>query len=332
MESKSQREWLLLIHQLPPTPNALRVKIWRRLQQVGAVAIKPSVYAMPLAAQSREDLSWILREIVAGGGDGSILEARFVEGLTDEELIALFLDARKTDYEKISQEAEQIMSGWSAEQADALDPAAKSQLGSAKLRRRLEDTVAIDFFQAPERAKAESLLKELLTRVVGERAALANSALRSMPDLQGRTWVTRQNIFVDRLACVWLIRRFVDRGAIFKLVRGTQYLPQPGELRFDMFEGEFTHEGDRCTFEVMIQRLQLGETALGAMAEVIHDIDMKDNKFGRSETNGFQALLTGLVASQLDDYQRMDESARLFDNLYAYFQRSHNDPALASIA
>jgi hypothetical protein len=97
MTSEKPRKWLILIHQIPPKPDALRVKIWRRLLQIGAVAIKQSVYVMPFSEQSREDLSWTLKEIVDGGGDGSISEVRFVEGLTDEQVISLFQNARKSD-------------------------------------------------------------------------------------------------------------------------------------------------------------------------------------------------------------------------------------------
>ncbi|MBC2744354.1 MAG: chromate resistance protein [Desulfosarcina sp.] len=282
MTRNDQKKWLLLIHQIPPKPNALRVKIWRRLQQVGAVAIKQSVYAMPFSEQSREDLSWILKEIVGGGGDGSISEARFVEGLTDEQVMALFQKSR--------------------------------------LRRRLDEVGAIDFFQAPEWGTAEILIKDLAARLSGQTSAAA-TVKDGLDNLKGKTWVTRKNLFVDRIACGWLIRRFVDNAAVFKFVDATPYAPAPDEFRFDMFDGEYTHEGDRCSFEVMIQRLQLQDRALVPLAEVVHDIDLKDTKYDRSETDGFNALLTGLVASRPNDDQRMAEGYRLFENLYAYFQR-----------
>ena len=314
------KKWLLLIHQIPPKPNALRVKIWRRLQQVGAVAIKPSVYVMPLSEQSREDLSWILREIIEGGGDGSISEARFVEGLTDEQIIALFQSARKSEYKNIIQDANLLLAEWSSGQNDPRDPAVKGPAQVLKLQRRLDDVTAIDFFQAPERGTAEILLTELATRLSGH-ASTENTAEIKLHNLKGKTWVTRKNLFVDRMACGWLIQRFVDDGAVFKFVSDPQYTPKSNELRYDMFDGEFTHEGDRCTFEVMTQRLQFHDRALVPVAEVVHDIDLKEAKYGRSETDGFNALLTGLVASQPDDDQRMVEGFRLFENLYAYFQR-----------
>lgn len=320
MTPNDSKTWLILIHQLPPKPNALRVKIWRRLQQVGAVAIKQSVYALPLSEQSREDLSWILKEIVEGGGEGSISEARFLEGLSDEQVIALFQEARQSDYEKIIQESRQLLTAWAYGQNDPQDPALKGPAQVSRLRRRLDEVTAIDFFQTPKRGTAETLLQELAGRVSVE-PSMPPVGLEEIGGLQGITWVTRRNLFVDRLACGWLIRRFIDHEAVFKFVRGPRYVPQSGELRFDMFEGEFTHEGDRCTFEAMIRRFRLHDRSLVPLAEIVHDIDLKDKKYGRSETSGFSALLTGLVASHPDDEQRLEEGIRLFENLFAYFQR-----------
>jgi hypothetical protein len=313
-------KWLLLIHQIPPTPNALRVKIWRRLQQVGAVAIKQSVYAMPISDQSREDLSWILKEIIEGGGEGSISEARFLEGLSDEKVISLFQSARKSDYEKIIQEARQLTADWSTGQTDSQDPAVRSPAPLAKLRRRVDEVRGIDFFQAPERGTAENLLDELATKVARE-ASISSSPKVGLDTFKGSIWVTRKNLFVDRIACGWLIRRFMDSEAVFKFVQGPRYVPKEGELRFDMFDGEFTHEGNLCSFEVMVKRLDFQDRALFSLAEVVHDIDLKDAKYARSETDGFNALLTGLVASQPDDNHRMQEGFKLFENLYAYFER-----------
>ena len=324
MNQSENKKWLLLIHQIPPKPNALRVKIWRRLQQVGAVAIKQSVYVMPLSEQSREDLSWTLKEIVEGGGDGSISEARFVEGLSDEQILALFHKARKSDYEKLIQEAMALLAEWSSGEIDPRDPATKGPAQHAKLQRRLNDITAIDFFQTPERATTELQLKELGNLLSGQPAAFSKAS-EGLAELMGKTWVTRTNLFVDRIACGWLIRRFVDKTATFKFVPDPHYPPKANEIRFDMFDGEYTHQGDRCTFEFMVQRLQIQDHALGPLSEVVHDIDLKDKKFSRSETDGFNAILTGLVATHSNDDHRMNEGRRLFDNLYAYYQRQKRE-------
>ena len=100
--------WLLLIHQIPPKPNYFRVKIWRRLQRLGAVGIKNSVYALPANEQAHEDLNWVLRDVVEGGGDASLVEARFVEGLSDEQVREMFRAARDADYLEITGEAREL--------------------------------------------------------------------------------------------------------------------------------------------------------------------------------------------------------------------------------
>ena len=320
MASKKPKKWLVLIHQIPPKPDALRVKIWRRLQQVGAVAIKQSVYVMPFSEQSREDLSWTLKEVIDGGWDGSISEVRFVEGLTDEQVISLFQNARKSEYEKIIQNANHQLAEWSSGNMNPRDPTAKATAQVAKLQRQFHHIVTIDFFKAPQRGTAEILIRDLAARASGDRTDAIDATDR-LDELKDKIWVTRKNLFVDRIACGWLIRRFVDDAAIFKYVDSDTYAPGPEEIRFDMFEGEYTHEGDRCSFEVMIKRLSLQDWGLAALSEVIHDIDLKDSKYDRAETDGFNALLAGLAASEPDDDKRMTQGLQLFDNLYAYFQR-----------
>src|SRR5690348_9962429 len=88
MSQRGEPKWLLLIHQIPPKPNYFRVKIGRRLQRLGSVPIKNSVYVLPRSEQSYEDFEWVVREIVEGGGEASVCEARFVEGLSDAEVEA----------------------------------------------------------------------------------------------------------------------------------------------------------------------------------------------------------------------------------------------------
>jgi hypothetical protein len=124
---------------------------------------------------------------------------------------------------------------------------------------------------------------------------------------------------VDRIASTWLIRSFIDPEARLKLVDGHDYAPEPGELRFDMFEGEYTHEGDRCTFEVLLQRAHLDDPALVAIGEIIHDIDLKDGKYGREETGGIKNVMAGIAAAHRDDEQRLARGAAVLDDLYAFF-------------
>ena len=137
--------------------------------------------------------------------------------------------------------------------------------------------------------------------------------------LKGRTWVTRQGVQVDRIASAWLIRRFIDPEARFKFVPGAGYVPQQGELRFDMFEGEFTHQGDRCSFEVLVAHAKLDDPALVAIGEIIHDIDLKDGKYGREEAGGIRTLIAGIASKPNNDEQRLARGAVLLDDLYSSF-------------
>ena len=136
-------------------------------------------------------------------------------------------------------------------------------------------------------------------------------------------WVTRPGPHIDRPACAWLIRRFIDPDARFRFVDPETYRPMPGELRFDMFEAEFTHEGDHCTLEVLIDRLGITEPALTPIAEIVHDIDLKDGKFARPETAGIDKLIAGIAMAHPEDEERLERAAAVFDDLYQYFRRKH---------
>jgi hypothetical protein len=146
------------------------------------------------------------------------------------------------------------------------------------------------------------------------------SAVTPAAPVRGRTWVTRRDVHVDRLASAWLIRRFIDPDAHFKFVAAKGYRPEPGELRFDMFDGEYTHHGDHCTFETLLRRFDLHDPALHAIAEIVHDIDCKDEKFGRTEAAGLATLVQGLVATHADDHARVERGAAIWEDLYAHYR------------
>lgn len=316
-------EWLLLIHQLPPTPAYLRVKIWRRLQAIGAVAIKPAVYALPRTEPCQEDFHWLLREIIEGGGEGLICEAGLIDGMTDAEVRALFDAARDAEYEGLAKEVRALSDSLPDDPTAWRDRRGEIQGQVTRLRKRLAQIVAIDFFSASGREAVAGLLggiEERLRHASGEGSP-ANRPESIVDTPTGRTWVTRRGVHVDRIACAWLIRRFLDPAAQFKFVAGRTYHPEPGELRFDMVEAEYTHEGDKCSFEVLLERAALRDPALQAIAEIVHDIDLKESKFGREEVTGIKHLIAGLTMAHASDETRLARGAALLDDLYAYFQR-----------
>ena len=316
----AETRWLLLIHQIPPVPAYLRVKIGRQLQRIGAVAIKNSVYALPHDDETQEDLQWILREVVKGGGDASIVDAHFVDGLSDEEVVALFQAAREADYRDVAAQARELASGLPKRGPPPGNRRAEAAGLVARLRRRLGEIEAIDFFGAPGREIAEGITAGLEARMKPETEATSpEKPTMHAEEVQGRTWVTRTGIKVDRMASAWLIRRFIDPTARFKFVPAKGYEPRKGELRFDMFEAEFTHEGDLCTFEVLVTRFGLGDAGLRHLAEIVHDIDVKDGKYARGEAAGIGQLVAGIAAAHADDEERLARGAALFDDLYAAY-------------
>jgi hypothetical protein len=288
------------------------------------VSIKNSVYALPKTDQTQEDLQWILREIVAGGGDASLCEARFIEGLSDEELEAMFQSAREADYRELVEElrnmAEEIPATTAAKTGS--EPA----IDLSGVKRRLAELIAIDFFGAPGRETAEGLISGIERHMRGKSFSVTGEALSAAErrELLNKTWVTRKGVYVDRMASAWLIRRFIDPNAEFKFVPSKGYQPLAGEVRFDMFEAEFTHEGERCTFEVLIDRMGLIDPALQPIAEIVHDIDLKEPKFKREETIGIERLIAGIAMAHKQDEARLIRSAAVFDDLYEYFKRKHD--------
>jgi len=317
--------WLLLIHQLPPKPAYLRVRIGRRLQGLGAVALKNTVYALPRSDAAREDLAWVLREIADAGGEAVLVVATLLEGLRDQDVEYLFQAARSADYARISERARRLASTLRSKQGASSSPP-RAAAALRRLEAQLAGAIALDFFEAPGREAAEGRIEAIAARVraaaVPARESSADSRTRPDPrQISGGTWVTRRGIHVDRIACAWLIRRFLDREARFAFVAPREYEPRPGEVRFDMYEAEFTHDGDRCTFEVLLDEARIKDPALRAIGEVVHDIDLKDAKFGRPEAAGVARLLVGIAAAHREDERRIQRGSEIFEDLYRAFGR-----------
>lgn len=315
------RRWLVLIHQLPPKPNYFRVKIWRRLQQLGAVAIKHSVYVLPNSEQAHEAFEWVMREITAGGGEAFLCDAHFLEGMRDEQVEGLFKSARAADYAQLADEACKLTKAIATRTVEG-GKQIQYEAGLTQLKRRLVAITAIDFFQTSARRTAAALIRRLETQLRAEESAVSipGKGVGNPAKFKGYTWVTRKHVYVDRMASAWLIRRFFDPQARFKVVEGKTYTPRAREMRFDMFEAEFTHEGDRCTFEVLMERGRLRDPALREIAEIVHEIDCKDGKFFREDALGFERVVAGIAKAHAEDTTRLARSATVLDELYAYFK------------
>jgi hypothetical protein len=298
-------DWYCLIHQIPPKPLYLRAKIRQRLASVGAIALKKSVYILPHTDDCLEDFQWLAQEIESGGGTAFICAMSFVDQAQQRDAIEQFRAERAADYEAVAGEMKEMQR--------RRPPADERASRMARLRRRLEEIQAIDFF--PDRKEKEVLAMFAKTEAPKrERSAKKNKALL------GKTWVTRRGVKVDRIATAWLIRRFIDPDARIRLVDPAAFEKRSGELTFDMAKGDYTHVGDQCTFETLLRSID-ATPPLKKIAEIVHDIDLKDGKYGRPETAGVQRLLTGILESTTDDDERFLRGFEMFDQLHESFRK-----------
>ncbi len=319
-------DWYLFMHQLPPKPLYLRAKVLTLLSQAGAVPLKDSVHVIPARDDSLPQLERVAAVALSGGGETHTFRAAPVGRPSQQDLVRAFQRARDEDYRELRGRIRK----WQAELARA--GSGRSARGPFRIRlgharRRLEQIDRIDFFQAPLRAEAEAALREFEARLATDAATPTHRARDSSRDLVGRTWVTRRGIQVDRIASAWLVRRLVDAKARFRFIDVHAEQARPGELTFDMTGADFTHEEDRCTFETLARRVAPADAALARVAEIVHDIDIKDGKFGRPEARGIEQLLWGLLAANPDDEARLERGFALFDDLYQSFSRQSKPAA-----
>lgn len=317
-EEPPRTRWILFMPTLPAKPASVRVKIWRRLQAIGAVNLRGAVYALPRRDECVELFEWLAKELRSLGGQASLCEGTFLESTTDEDIVHRFVEARSAEYAKVLVAAKALATKLKAKRIPADRRSAITEQ-HAKLSQRFAEIVAIDFLDAPGRVAAEELLAAIQRSVSRDGTSGAASSLAHVARPRGATWVTRTGVHVDRIASAWLIRRFIDPQARFKFVPAKGYVARAGELRFDMFEAEFTHVGDRCTFEVLLERMGLADPALNAIGEIIHDLDLRDRKYGREEAAGVRSAVDGICTIAHDDDQRIAAASAMLDGLHSYF-------------
>lgn len=310
--------WILLLPSVPSSDPSARVKVWRQLQAVGAIALKNSVYVLPNREECIETFQWVARELAELGGQASLCEGQFVDGATDEEIERRFIEARDAEFSEVAEQLRTVAKALKAKRlaAEKLNSLA---VQTAKLRKRFDEILAVDFCHASGREAAEGLLTAV-ERALGDlRGGSEPETIERVVRPTSATWVTRSGVHIDRIASAWLIRRFIDPAGKFKFVPAKGYVPEPGELRFDMFDAEFTHIGDRCTFEVLLARMGLTDAALVALGEIVHDIDLRDEKYARPETAGVASTIAGICSGARDDLARIEAATPLFEGLHTFF-------------
>jgi len=306
--------WLVLIVSLPPHPSSLRVRAWRKLRALGAVALKSSVYLLPFTPEHYEHFQWLTQEVQKDGGEATLLKVDRIENMKPAEVIRLFQDARDRDYRQLAERYRRLLGSLDRKPTSRTVARWDEELG--RLAKEVDRIREIDFFDAPGYQEVNRLRETIAMRLHPPSPAAVSGHAQTPPGaLRGRRWVTRPRPHVDRIGSAWLIKRFIDPEAEFLFVPPDEF---PADaIPFDALGAEFGHQGEDCTFETFLKRCALPDRRLTQLAEIIHEVDLRDQKFRRDEARGVDLAIRGLLAALKDDHQVLAHGMTLFDGLYA---------------
>jgi len=316
-------KWLFLVHQIQTPRSRERVKIWRLTKKVGAVLYRNSVYVLPFSKERLEDFQWLCQQIQDAPGEAAVFVSESNDEKENRVLRDLFERAREEEYIKLLAAIEELRKRLQSLQVQQrFSKMVINRL--TKEAKQLSDLLAeiqrVDFFGAPSGKKAGSALDQLKSQLAAFEPPLESvTPLKRYvrKNFQGKIWTTREHIHIDRLGSAWLIRRFIDPKAKFVFAPETK-LPE-NAIPFDVLGAEFSHHGEDCTFETLLRSFQLRDKALASIAEIVHDIDMKDQKFNRPEAAGLDTVVRALAAAHKDDHKILETGSGILDALYAYF-------------
>jgi hypothetical protein len=310
LQFRSMADWVVFSYSLPAQAGSTpRVTLWRRLRRYGAISPTGSVYLLPANPDCVEAFQWLAQEIRQAQGEALVMHVSQFAGLTDAQMIELFNEARQAEYEEIQTQAAVL-----AQQLD--DEAVESTAVRAsleKLQKQHADIASVDYFHCAKGAVVAAQLRSLAQRLLPGEWVTPVVEPAVLTDYQGQKWVTRPRPHVDRLACAWLIRRFIDPQAPIRYSEQ----PEANEVAFDMSDGRFGHVGNLCTFEVMLRAFNLDEAGLLLLAEIVHEIDLRDGRYPRPEVTGVDAILRGWLLKNLSDLELESHGLALFDGLFA---------------
>jgi len=308
--------WVVFSYSLPSkASSSARVGFWRRLQRLGAVTPKAGVYVLPTRDECVEAFQWLAQEVQQAKGEAVVMRVDRFEGLSDQQLIDLFHDSCREKYLILESEAAEVEKALVAAKKPKTKPGVLDHL--EKLQKRYTEIARVDFFESLEGRRVSNKLRAIEGSLRFKISGAPRVASATVADFKNKRWITRPRPHVDRLACTWLIRRFIDPKAVIRY--GTQ--PEPGEVSFDMREAMFGHTGNLCTFETMLAAFNLKEPALQVLAEIVHEIDIRDGRYVRPETGGIEMILKGWLLQGLADNELESRGMDLFEALYTAFSR-----------
>lgn len=313
----------MFFYSVPSRPVSNRMKIWRRLMQAGALPFKGAGYILPYSEEHYEFCQWLVSEVVGMGGEAAFVYVKKIETMYDKEVIDLFNKQRDRDYRDIYKRIEGFERKiQNIKKGSTIQVNKKLFEQFSKLSKDFDAIKRKDFFSSKTgtilKKRLEALQTELkdIDRIyVGLRSPKVIT--KHIKNYQGKTWVTRKMPFVDRMASAWLIRKFIDPRASFKFIneREVAYLGKD-MIAFDVMGGEFTHIGDMCTFEVLIKSFNLVDRRIKKIAAIVHELDIKDDKFKTPEAKGIEEILVGIRKTSKSDLEALERGIDVFEMLY----------------
>ena len=315
MSNALPNSWLFLLFNLSARQSSERTKVWRRLKKFGAIQLKTSTYILPDEPTHYERFQWLAKEIVDLGGESTLARVKEIEGMPPAALIALFNDARSKDYDEIAEPLAHLIKDTKGrkESPDAFS----NQL--QKLKQRFQEVREIDYFQCSHAEDLQIMLQKAeALESPKKKPRLRSRRLRS-EDYREKVWVTRPRPEIDRVGSAWLIRKFIDTEAKFVFANTPD--EQPDAIPFDMFQVEFSHQDEFCTFETFIDRFGIRDRAVQRVAELIHDADLEDDKFHRIEGFGVEQIFKGWAKEGRSDQEILQLGSACFEGLYAQFKK-----------
>ena len=305
---------LLLLVGLPPSPSSLRVRVWRRLRSLGAVALKRGAFLLPDTPDRYEDFQWLAQEIQREGGDATLIRVQQIENLAPADVARLFHEPRDADYRQLAVRYRKLLQALDRKSAGGSE---RIHAELARLQKEHQRVHDIDFFAAPGGAEVRRLEEAIAMRTRRpETARRDDRPTLDLSTLRRRRWVTRPRPHVDRIASAWLIKRFIDPDAQFVFAAPAEF---PADaIPFDAPGVELSHHGEDCTFETLVKRARLRDRRLTRLAEIVHEADLRDGKYPHAEARGIDASIRALLAASPDDDQQvLAHGLALFEGLYA---------------
>ncbi len=320
---QAEISWLLFFYSVPSKPVSNRMKIWRRLTQAGALQFKGAAYILPHSEEHYEFCQWLVSEAIGMGGEAAFVQVEKIETMQNREIIDLFNKQRERDYQDIEKGLEGLERKiQSIKKGSSIHGNKKLSEQLYKLLKEFESIRRIDFFSSKAGAVLKKRMETLQAELKGIESVYTDIRIpaivpRHINDYQGKTWVTRKRPFVDRMASAWLIRKFIDPAASFEFIdeKDIKHLSK-NKVAFDVMGGEFTHIGDMCTFEVLIKSFNLTDRRIKKIAAIVHELDIKDDKFKTSEAKGIEEILAGIRKTSKSDSDALERGMGIFEMLY----------------